>query len=282
MLTCSWSRRLSASAIRSCAWSRALTAARPAREVARIRARDRGGLRRPALGLADQSLDMPARLPLDGKSVRSGSARGHSGKKAAGSSPLLDRPPHRAKQRLPQMARPVGVRRGPPRSSARWPPHRRDRAARPGRAQRTVMSIMAWSSTSMAASYQHVTTRPARLELRLRSDGADEHRPGPSGHGRRSRRSGLRQMAEDRGFEPLRAVNPTRFPSERHRPLGESSAEEATGRHGREEIAGRVPELGPGRRPGDWWGANPSPTLVRNPPCGGIMPNSPRAGRQQG
>ena len=38
-----------------------------------------------------------------------------------------------------------------------------------------------------------------------------------------------RRMAEDRGFEPLRAVNPTRFPSERHRPLGESSAEEATG-----------------------------------------------------
>ena len=35
--------------------------------------------------------------------------------------------------------------------------------------------------------------------------------------------------AEDRGFEPLRAINPTRFPSERHRPLGESSAGEATG-----------------------------------------------------
>ena len=36
-------------------------------------------------------------------------------------------------------------------------------------------------------------------------------------------------LAEDRGFEPLRAVNPTRFPSERHRPLGESSAGESTG-----------------------------------------------------
>ena len=34
----------------------------------------------------------------------------------------------------------------------------------------------------------------------------------------------LKEVAEDRGFEPLRAVNPTRFPSERHRPLGESSA----------------------------------------------------------
>ena len=40
----------------------------------------------------------------------------------------------------------------------------------------------------------------------------------------------LSRVAEDRGFEPLRAVNPTRFPSERHRPLGESSAEEVTGR----------------------------------------------------
>ena len=36
------------------------------------------------------------------------------------------------------------------------------------------------------------------------------------------------EVAEDRGFEPLRAVNPTRFPSERHRPLGESSAQERT------------------------------------------------------
>ena len=38
------------------------------------------------------------------------------------------------------------------------------------------------------------------------------------------------RLAEDAGFEPARAVNPTRFPSERHRPLGESSAEEATRR----------------------------------------------------
>jgi hypothetical protein len=35
--------------------------------------------------------------------------------------------------------------------------------------------------------------------------------------------------AEDRGFEPLRAVNPTRIPSVRHRPLGESSARNYTG-----------------------------------------------------
>ena len=30
-------------------------------------------------------------------------------------------------------------------------------------------------------------------------------------------------MAEDAGFEPARAINPTRVPGERHRPLGESS-----------------------------------------------------------
>src|ERR1700742_5286787 len=30
-------------------------------------------------------------------------------------------------------------------------------------------------------------------------------------------------IAEDAGFEPARAVNPTRVPGERHRPLGESS-----------------------------------------------------------
>src|SRR3954451_17061883 len=40
-------------------------------------------------------------------------------------------------------------------------------------------------------------------------------------------------LAEDRGFEPLRAVNPTRIPSVRHRPLGESSGRNYTGRVGR-------------------------------------------------
>jgi hypothetical protein len=47
----------------------------------------------------------------------------------------------------------------------------------------------------------------------------------------------LVSVAEDRGFEPLRAINPTRFPSERHRPLGESSAGEATGSLSGREIA---------------------------------------------
>src|SRR5689334_19018574 len=52
----------------------------------------------------------------------------------------------------------------------------------------------------------------------------------------------LVSVAEDRGFEPLRAINPTRFPSERHRPLGESSAGEGTGRT---SCRRNQPDLGP-------------------------------------
>src|SRR4051794_24965763 len=63
------------------------------------------------------------------------------------------------------------------------------------------------------------------------------------------------EVAEDRGFEPLRAVNPTRFPSERHRPLGESSAAKATC----PDSPGRI-----GIR-----------RLCGNPPCGGISLNPP-------
>ena len=43
----------------------------------------------------------------------------------------------------------------------------------------------------------------------------------------------LTQLAEVGGFEPPRAINPTRFPSERHRPLGDTSADEGTRRGGR-------------------------------------------------
>jgi hypothetical protein len=52
---------------------------------------------------------------------------------------------------------------------------------------------------------------------------------------RTGRRFPLLTRAEDAGFEPARAVNPTRFPSVRHRPLGESSARKVTGNaeHGR-------------------------------------------------
>src|SRR6201999_2153762 len=39
-------------------------------------------------------------------------------------------------------------------------------------------------------------------------------------------------IAEDAGFEPARAVNPTRVPGERHRPLGESSVAMVTERAG--------------------------------------------------
>ncbi|CCH69312.1 hypothetical protein BN10_1480002 [Phycicoccus elongatus Lp2] len=42
----------------------------------------------------------------------------------------------------------------------------------------------------------------------------------------------LHQLAEDRGFEPLRVINPTRFPIVRTRPLCESSAKEDTGADG--------------------------------------------------
>src|SRR4029450_12955538 len=43
------------------------------------------------------------------------------------------------------------------------------------------------------------------------------------------RRFPLLTRAEDAGFEPARAINPTRFPSVRHRPLGESSAPKVPG-----------------------------------------------------
>src|SRR3954451_4080940 len=95
-------------------------------------------------------------------------------------------------------------------------------------------------------------------------------------------------LAEDAGFEPCpergarcpasalgggcgirtrEGVNPTRFPSERHRPLGESSAGEGTG---------------PPGRPAELGGTRGATYTADNPPCGGISPNSPRAGRQQG
>ena len=84
----------------------------------------------------------------------------------------------------------------------------------------------------------------------------------------------LVSVAEDAGFEPARAVNPTRFPSERHRPLGESSAPEDTRnarRGGIRQSADR-----------DRSAKRPSRTLGAGSPCGGTSPNSPRAGRQQG
>src|ERR1700744_4707460 len=77
-----------------------------------------------------------------------------------------------------------------------------------------------------------------------------------------------RTLAEDAGFEPARAVNPTRVPGERHRPLGESSvamvAEPLTAAAGRTSLAsGQV-------------------LHSRWTPRGVYPVNSPRAGRQQG
>lgn len=68
---------------------------------------------------------------------------------------------------------------------------------------------------------------------------------------------------------------PTRFPSVRPRPLGESS------RMVRIREGGWVVEIGGGCGvvAGWGWGAG---TLVAGSPRGGISPNSPRAGRQQG
>src|SRR5690349_6304541 len=59
--------------------------------------------------------------------------------------------------------------------------------------------------------------------------------------------SGPLAAAEDRGFEPLRVINPTRFPIVRTRPLCESSAEEDTGGSG----VARTPRTAryDGRRP---------------------------------
>src|ERR1700744_3618098 len=76
--------------------------------------------------------------------------------------------------------------------------------------------------------------------------------------------SGL--SAEDAGFEPARAINPTRVPGERHRPLGESSVGNGSGVQVRlcgPSQAARVLDS-------------------RWTPRGVYLVNSPRAGRQQG
>src|SRR6185369_2735549 len=102
--------------------------------------------------------------------------------------------------------------------------------------------------------------------------------------------------AEDAGFEPARAVNPTRVPGERHRPLGESSAGYGSRparcalRVARGTSPGRPPS------PSGWVGpqlARGVPPPLHKPAGGlvlhslrtprGVYPvNSPRAGRQQG
>ena len=85
---------------------------------------------------------------------------------------------------------------------------------------------------------------------------ATQRHPGPS--------------AEDRGFEPLRAVNPTRVPGERHRPLGESSVGN-----------GSRPVVRP-ESPSTSAGTSRVLALDSWTPRGVHPVNSPRAGRQQG
>src|SRR5580700_6612650 len=72
--------------------------------------------------------------------------------------------------------------------------------------------------------------------------------------------------AEDAGFEPARAINPTRVPGERHRPLGESSV--GHGSRAQVRVFGQ---------------SNLSRVLDSRWTPRGVHPvNSPRAGRQQG
>ena len=159
---------------------------------------------------------------------------------------------------------------GPARRPARSPcPRRRRRAsparptcpAPPGRARwpRPHPTRRARRPTSRGGDQPTVVAAHGAAVVVRRGSAAPRRRTATRGH-----------RAEDRGFEPLRAVNPTRFPSERHRPLGESSAEESY-------------RCGAGWTEIDRLGrCDRRSSTPGNPPCGGISPNSPRAGRQQG
>jgi hypothetical protein len=70
------------------------------------------------------------------------------------------------------------------------------------------------------------------MRLEMRPSPIDRQTPTPTVSVRIGVRAGQEpcDLAEVEGFEPSRAVNPTRFPSERHRPLGDTSAQEVTRR----------------------------------------------------
>ena len=104
--------------------------------------------------------------------------------------------------------------------------------------ERAVMGIMGWSTTAMAARYQHVTgvvrgdvaervggliwgAEASRMRLELRLD--DDAGRTPCGAGPAFV---LVSSGGGCGIRTREGVNPTRFPSVRHRPLGESSASE--------------------------------------------------------
>ena len=108
--------------------------------------------------------------------------------------------------------------------------------------ERTVMGIMGWSSTAMAARYQHVTD-PIRRQVAdqvgglLWADESDRSRmaietgtetKGPVPRCAAGRAFGVcaGQAGGGWGIRTPEGVNPTRFPSVRHRPLGESSVQE--------------------------------------------------------
>ena len=79
-------------------------------------------------------------------------------------------------------------------------------------------------------------------------------------------------------------VNPTRFPSERHRPLGESSAGNLTRAGTGPQLADdpAVVERQEGRRRAPRGRPRRCGRVGRGSSRGGISPNSPRVGRQQG
>jgi DNA polymerase III subunit gamma/tau len=77
-----------------------------------------------------------------------------------------------------------------------------------------------------------------------------------------------------RGIRTREGLPPTRFPSVRPRPLGESSAEKLTGR-GTWKV--QPSDGGNGRERCLGW-----LDLLTDPPCGVYLANPPRAGRQQG
>jgi hypothetical protein len=89
--------------------------------------------------------------------------------------------------------------------------------------ERTVMGVMGWSSTSMAARYHPLVATTDQLRLRPQNRRLDRMRSW--------RRFLVLTRGGGCGIRTREGLHPTRFPSERHRPLGESSARKVTGNH---------------------------------------------------
>ena len=161
----------------------------------------------------------------------------------------------------------------------------------------------------------HLMVRGASC-LRLRAGATPRHadprrpRPGPRALGREHatktrgtlgarivQRSSINPRKEDSrpsqsgnrgggGYEirTREGVNPTRFPSERHRPLGESSAGNLTRAGTGPQLADdpAVVERQEGRRRAPRGRPRRCGRVGRGSSRGGISPNPPRVGRQQG